>query len=396
MHSTLAVLVASLAELAAVDADVGVRGDALADGVADSRASATRRTSLSVVPTAAAILEAGPLRLTTTYAPRLWMSDVEAQQTLLVTQAGEARVRTRDTRTWSMEAMASAARGRTDPLLHPSSTATLPGATQVTTVRALGYEELQGGLAGELAAGPRTTLSAATRWQRSRAIGQDAELLPSQRGVSFDAAVLRLVTERDALRVAATATSTVTEPAAIAPTHSGSAAAVATWRRRVGPRTDGWVGAGASWLYSDQLRPELRPAGEVGLARAGQGLGPSVEATLRATTFIDRFTGEVSPSLDARCGVAWPVSERLSFFGSASGGGRTDGATAVAGADARAAWLLRPTLTLELGVLARAQHERRLERPSFVEAAAFVAFAFRRERLFGTAASATPAAEPAP
>lgn len=390
MGSPLApMLVVWLASAAALDVDVGLRADALSTTTDRARSAAEGQSALSGVPSVAGILDAADLRLTATYAPRLWTPDLEARAGVQVSHALEARLATlRPDRTWRLATTASALRGKTDVLLDASRSAALTGATQVPTTRTLAREELQAGLLGEVALDPRTTLGGGGGWRRSRVLGADAGLLPPQRGVSLDASAARLLTELDTLRLSANVARTVTDRAGGQTTRSDTGAVVVTWRRRLALDLEGWVGGGPSVTYSEELasggRYEVLPAAELGVVRRPEGRATRFEAAVRATTFVDRYTGAASPSIEARLGAGWPFTERLTFSASAAASSRTDGATSIGRADARLAWAVRPTLGFEAGVLARAQQERRADRTSFEELAAFASVVYRRDRIFGT------------
>ncbi len=390
MAAPLAPLVLWLASAAVLDVDVGLRADALSTTADLALSQADSQSALSVVPTVAGILEGADVRLTGTYAPRLWTPDLEAGAGVQASHLVEARIETlRPDRTWRLATTASALRGKSDVLLDASRSAALTGTTQVATTRALAREELQAGLLGEVALDPRTTVGAGAGWRRSRVLGADSGLLPPQRGVSLDASVARLLTERDTLRVSAHVAQTVTDGAGGPATRSDAGAALVTWRRRLALDLEGWVGGGPSLTYSEELasggRYEVLPAAELGITRRPDGPATRFEAAVRATTSVDRYTGSGSPSIEARLGVAWPSTERLTFSAAVAASSRTDGETSIVWGDARLAWAVRPTLAVEAGVLARSQREHRADRASFEELAAFASVVYRRERLFGTA-----------
>ncbi len=383
-------LVVALAAGATADVALGVRSEGRTSALAPADLPTETRTALSAEPHAAAVLDAWRLRLGATYAARLWTSDVEAQRSPLVNHTVDARIETRQDRAWRAEATASATRGSTDPLADLSRTtagaASTAGAAQLPATQPLRYEALRTGARGDLALDLRTTLAAGGTWSASRGADDDARaLLPPQRALALDASVAHRVTERDTVRAAGTAGRTSTD--APEGTRTGAfSTASATWRRRLTPRLDGWLGAGAALTYEDappaSSRRDLLPVGEAGLARGGEDVRVAVELAARVAPFVDRFTGDVRTMADVRCGVRWRATERLSVAGSASGGARTDGETAVAAADLRLSWALRPRLGLEAGVLARWQHERRPELPSFFEGGVVAAVTYETGPLF--------------
>jgi hypothetical protein len=378
------VLVLALVRGATVDADLGLRLDSVTSTIDDVRTSTVTRTGLSALGLAAGILDTSPLRLTTSYSPRVWTSDVEAHPSPFVNHALDARLETQPDRPWRFLATAGGERGSTGPLLQASGTATATARpTQVPTTAAVSYEEVHGRLGLEVPLDLRTKATATGGAQVSRTIGADAALAPLQRGVSAALSLERLVTERDTLALLASGARTVTDVAGGASVRADSATAVGSWRRRLTPTLDGWVGAGATWL-----RTSIQPAGEVGL-RGGDPQTTTGSAVFRATTFVDRFTGQVSPAVEARCDLTWRTTERLSLTVAASGGGRTDGTTSVAAATAQLSWLVRESLRLEAGVMGFGQHETQPNRPSFVEVAVFASVAYRQVHVFGTGAPPT-------
>jgi hypothetical protein len=315
-----------------------------------------------------------------------------------VNHAVGARLEARGEGSWRAAATAAALRGRTDPhaeLLRPAPA--LPGEAQVATTQPLRYEALWASLGVGGRAGPRTTLAATAGWRGSRALGPDAAVLPPQRGASADASLARALTERDTLRVAASTAWTVTGGAG-ARTGTSSSRAVGSWHRRLGPHLDGWAGAGAALLVSDPpaaaASAELHPAGEVGLARGGEGLTLRATLVARAAAVVDRFTGSASPSVDVASTLAWRAAERLELTAAASGGARTDGETSFARADGGAAWALAPSLLVGAGVTWTWQRERDPARASFRETGAYLSLAWRRALVGARPASASPSASP--
>jgi hypothetical protein len=385
------VLVALLVEGATFDADLGLRLDSLTSTIEDVRVSPATRTGLSALGTAAAIVDTSPLRYTATYSPRVWTSDVEAQPKPLLNQALDGTVETQPDGSWRLVLGAGGARGSTGPLVQASGVAagTAARPVQVPTTDSVTFEEVYGRVGLEVPLGLRTKLTGTAGGQASRTIGADAALAPLQRGVSLSFGLSRLLTERDTLDASVGAGWTVTDVSAGATTRSESATALATWRRRLTPSVEGWLGAGASWLRTGDVpagaRASIEPAGEVGVRTTNDARTATASAVVRATTFVDRFTGVVSPAIDARCDVGWRATDRLSFAVTAAGGARTDGSTTVATATARVGWLLREALSLEAGVMGFEQHETVASRPSFVEAAVFASLVYRRDRIFGNA-----------
>lgn len=383
-------LVAALVQAASLDAELGLRAEGRSTTLDASGLPRATRASMFAIPSVTGLADAWRLRLAATYAPRFWTGDVESHVSPLVNHAVDARLGTHHDATWRAEAAASGIRGMIDPLADPwHAAAAAAGPLQVATTGQLRYEELRTGLLVEAALGLRTTISATAGWQVSRAMEPEARsLLPSQRRASLDAALTRLATERDTLRLEASGRQTVTD-ATGGQTTTTLSSALASWRRRLSPNVEGWLGGGATLAVSDELEEatayDVLPRGEAGVARAGD-VALGVEIAAHLTTFVDRFTGDVSPMADVMCALRWNAGERIAVAVTTSGGARTDLDTALAVADARMVWTLRERLALEVGVNGRWQHERRPEIPSFVESTAFVGVGYTTERLFGTSA----------
>jgi hypothetical protein len=387
-------LVASLAQMAALDAELGIRAEGRSTTLRATGLPELSRGSYSAVPRATLRAEGVGLLLTTAYAPRLWTSDVSERSSPFVNHAFDARLETHHDRPWRANATVTAVRATTDPLAEPWQAVVAAGQPQVATTDPLEYEELRTGAGAEVPLGPRTTVAAGAGWQVSRArASTDPALLPPQRGVSLDGSLTRLATERDTLRLLVRGMYTLTElarlDAATAPreeTRSVSTTASASWRRRVALHVDAWIGGGATYATFEQEQEprtsDLLPTAEVGIARAGEDLPLRADLTARVTTFVDRFGGRVNPIAEVLCGLGWRPVQRLSLASSASAGAQPNGDTKLARADARAAWTPRDRLAFELGVAGRLQRDRRPELPSFDEAASFAGVAWTvRERL---------------
>jgi hypothetical protein len=147
---------------------------------------------------------------------------------------------------------------------------------------------------------------------------------------------------------------------------------------------DGWLGGGAEVVHSDTLprgqRTDLRPAAEAGVTRAGEDL--RLGASSRATSFVDRLTGETARAVDATATAEWTATEALLLTARVSGATRVDGVTATVTGDLRGTWRWTEDLVLETGLTALRQRERQAGRPSFTEVAASVAVTWARPRLF--------------
>lgn len=372
-------LVAALLRTASLDVDLGLRAESRSSALSQSDRGRVSRTSVSAIPSAAAVGRAGPLLLETRYAPRLWTSDVAEETSPLVSHTLEARLARYGEGTWRAQVAASGFSGETDPLADPWRVAASDAPWQLATAEPLRYEELRTAARAEVMLDPRTTVAAGGAFQVSRASEAGfRDLLPTQRGGSVNVALTRLVTERDTLRVDATGRRALTDLPA-GRTRIGASGATATWRRRASPRTEVWLSAGASLLVPDPrsgARREVVPAGEAGLARSGEGSDASLELRARATTYVDRFTGDAASFAEGVCTLRWALGPRLLLSVSASGGGRTDGDAILAGGDTRLAWTLRDHLAIEVGASGRLQEERRAGLPSVRQGAVVVALAW--------------------
>lgn len=339
---------------------------------ADGQVPASRGAA-STIPQLSLTVDGAPLRLQAGYAATLWTSDVGVQRSALVNHAVDARLGVRPAAPWRASASGRALWGETDPL------ATMPasgGASQLATTGPIDYRSLSAEARVERQLDPRSTLGAAGRWSDTRVQrGALRSLFPPQRGAGGTVSLDHRVTLRDVLTAGASAEWAETRTAA-GNTTGLSVSTDATWRRALAPALDGWVRAGAGWLYSDEPaaapRRALLPLAGVGVSRPGAGARLVVEAAANVTSAVDRFRGDVQPAVDARLGVTWAAAQRLSLSGQASGGRRLDGGSTVAAAELRAAWTLRRWVALDVGVLWRLQRERRPELPSFSEGGAFV------------------------
>jgi hypothetical protein len=378
---TVLPVVASLVTVASVEGELGVRAGGRTSTIAVTGFDPDTRVSYSLAPRAAVLLDASRLRLAGAYAPRVWTSDVEEQLSPIVTHELEVRLETRHDRPWSAAASTGVVRGRTDPLADPyRATTTVAGLNQEPTTEPLGYEALQASVRGEAAIDLRNRIAAGAAWSVSRATDAESRaLLPSQRGIALDVLATHLATERDVLRLGAGARSVDTWlPDGRA--RSELVSASATWRRRLSPAVNGWAGGGAALGREDAPGSEAErswvPLAEVGVARDAEGRRPGLEVTARLAPFVDRFTGDLSSMAEGSLALRWQVSTDVLLRASASAGARTDGETALGLLTASATWTLRERLGVEAGIVARWQHERREEVPSFLEGGVIAAVVY--------------------
>jgi hypothetical protein len=377
-------LLVALLQAAAADADLALRVEARPTTVATPEVpGTTTRTAASAAPTVTALGDAAGLRLTATYAPRLWTSDLDRSPSPLVDHAVEARVVSGLGGPRRLSLYAGGVRGRTDPLADPLRAALAGQAVQVVSTSPLRYESRRAGAGADLDFESTSTLSLAAEWADSRGLGPDASRLPVQQGPSLAGALTLAVTERDGVRISARAARVVTgEGTGRATADSG--AAVLSWRRRLTPEVEGWLGGGAEVTHQDSLprdqRTDHRPAAEAGVTRAGEDL--RLGATSRVTSFVDRLTGETARAVDAAATAEWTASAALLLTARVSGATRVDGVTATVTGEVRAMWRWTEDLVLEAGVTALRQRERQAGHPSFGEVAGFVAATWARPRLF--------------
>jgi hypothetical protein len=388
-------LIACLAAGASVQGDVSARAETLSTTIAPRGRPSDTRVSLSVAPRARVELEALPMRLSTAYAPRFWTNDAEERRSLLVNHVLEGRLDTRHDAPWRAELAAVGTRGWVDPVADvltagsaagPGGAAPPPGGGQVPSSEPFEYEALHAGALADVPFGPRTTVVGTARWEISRAVAPaDRAIFPVQRNVTMTAVLTRLLAERDELLLTATATQSWTEAIA-GTTRSGTSTALATWRRRTSPTVQAWAGAGATFAHFGTLVDpgaiEVLAAANAGVVRAGTELASILRLSGELTTLVDRYTGEVNPTVTVTGALGWRATERVTVETELSGASRTDGVTSLARATARVVWMTRQRAEIAAGIGGRAQHEERPQLPSFLEGIAFVSVAYVPERLF--------------
>jgi hypothetical protein len=143
------------------------------------------------------------------------------------------------------------------------------------------------------------------------------------------------------------------------------------WRRRLTPVTDGWLDAGGT-LATQHGGPNpqgtsVLPTARAGVATAWEPQALTLEVTAGLAPAADRYTGALSPVVDAALGVRWRASPTWSVNAAASAAARTDGETKLAAWSLRAIWNARERLAFELGVIGRLQRERDPGLPSYVD-----------------------------
>jgi hypothetical protein len=371
-------LVASLAALAGVDAEVGLRAEGRTSTLAPAGLATETRGAILAVPRASLRIAVAPLRIDARYEARIWTSDVERHPSPLATHSAELRLGTRRDLPWRAEVSASAARGRTDPLADPILALASTGLLQATALDPVPFEALRTTASGSIAFGPRTTLAGgATAWHSGASDRADRLTLPVQRGATAELSLARLASLRDTLRLRARGSATTTAGVA-ADVDAASGWASAGWRRRMTPMLDGWLDAGAALWWEDRpAEPARRGVLPVGEAGAAYERGPAtLELAAQAEPYTDRLTGVLDPMMRARAALRWRVSPRTSLASTASAGALPDGDTALASFDARVRYGWRETLAVEVGLVGRWQRERRTAVPTFAEGGVVVALAW--------------------
>lgn len=398
-------LAAALAQTATLQLAWGARAEGRSTSASDESPAAgapgwgSPLQQLSVVPRAAATVTTPDLRVRAEYAPRIWSSDLAGHPSPLVNHLASASVET----TAAAGAPAAASltvsgvRGRTDPLEDAlRAQAAGAAAAQTATWRATPFEELQATARGRPAAGARSALDAEVAWGVSRPLEpEDRAILPSQRRLSARATGTRLLDERSALALELRGVYAVTDAAA--GTATGDAGdATLTWRWRATPGAEVWAAAGGALLLTDTppepSRRTLRPAGSVG-ALVGTG-DLILTGDVGTRPQIDRFTGQAVPMVEGRAAVHWSVRPTVALAATVTGASRTDGVSETSTVDLRAVWTPRERTVIEAGTLGLWQHDRRADRPSFLQAAAFVAVAYQSDLGLGAAGRDAPAPRP--
>lgn len=381
-------LLTSLVASASAQADLDLRAEARSTTVSATGAPSITAGSTILQPRLAGRLEGETLGAGVSYQPRFWTSDVTGSPSPLFDQTVAAGLHAHREGVWRTAATATGQRGKTDPLADLLAIATTPASGQLASTAPLGYEALNARGEGELTLDPRTTVAVSGTWAFSQ--GTDAAaraLLPQQRMAGGTLSASRLLTERDTLRLAADASRSVI--AAPGGDFIGTfGTALAAWRRRLSPTLDGWAGAGGSLTSQGGAGAppavSVDPVAQLGVARAPDDRGIALEASARLGPEVDRFTGQIRPTLEGSAGLRWPLARRIALAATVSGGARTDGETVLGSWDGRAVWTLRDRLALELGLLGRWQRDRRPGIPSFVEVGAIVGFTY------GLSAGAVP------
>lgn len=379
--SLAAALLASLLAASTLDLEAGVRGEGRSSVLAPAGSAALRRESLSASPRAALSLELPGARAAAEYAPRLWTSDAGRDAEPLVDHTVAARLETRHLAPWRLEVGGTATRGRTDPLADAATAAAASSSGQLTSTSPMPYEALRGAGRVEVQLDPRTTLSGGAAFSTSTGTTAAARvLLPAQRTTAADAAATWRATPRTTLRLGAEGAFTETD-AATGQVQGAFGTLSARATSRLAPRLTGVLGAGGSFVYDGAPGApsprQVLPAGLLGLLREGEGSPVALELGVRLGPSADRLTGRMRSLADATAALRWRVATGVTLSTTASGGAFLGGETLFAALDARLAWELRRGLSLEAGALARAQRERRAELPSYREAGAVLALAYR-------------------
>jgi hypothetical protein len=372
---TLAALLA-----AAPQADLSLRLESRATRVSPSGAPALSREAVTAQPRLDAWLDGEGLRLSGRYQPRIWTSDVANDTSPLVEHTVGAALETRRPSAWQARLGATATRGTTDPLADALSAATSPATSstgQLASTTPLAYEALSAAGRASLQLDLRTTVGAGASWGFSR--GADAAartVLPGQRTVGASTDANHLVSLRDTLRLAVDGSWSVTA-SPLGDLSAAYATASATWRRRLTALLDGWAGAGASLTRErnpgEAASLRALPAGQAGLGRAADTAHVGFQLAARIVPAFDRVDGRVRSTAEGAGTLAWSPARAVTLSTTATAAQRTDGQTSFGAWDARATWLVRERLAVELGVVSRWQRDRRPGVASFWESGAIAA-----------------------
>lgn len=371
---------ASLLLAASLEPSAALRAEGRGTRSAPEGQPATSRAAAFTVPQVGLAVSGAPLRLDLGYAATLWTSDVQARPSALVSHAVEGRLELRPDAPWHAAAAASLVRGETDPLANLGAGA--GAASQLASTGPIPFQSVHAEARADRQLDPRWTLTAGGRWNDTYVLRGDLRaLLPPQRGAGASAGVSHRATERDAVTVGTAADWSETSTAAGVTTALSTALDV-TWRRALTPIVDGWLRGGAALLYTNEASGlasrDVLPVAGAGVSRRAPAGRVSADLSATLTSTVDRFNGDVRPALDGRLGVSWNAAERVTLSAQGSSGRRLDGETTLGAADARAAWSIRPWLSLETGLLWRFQRERRAGVPSFSEAGVFAGLAAGR------------------
>lgn len=363
-------------------ADASLRAESRSTRVTVAGASDVREAA-TIQPRLDAWLDGDGLRLSGRYQPRIWTSDVATDPAPLLEHSASAALETRGPSRWQGSLTSTATRGKTDPLADALAAATAPaaGATgQLASTRPLEYEALSVAGRGAMLLSQRTTLAGGASWGLSRGANAEArQVLPPQRVAVATAAASYLASPRDTLQLGADGSWSVTS-AALGALTAAYGTAAATWRRRLTLTLDGWAGAGGS-VTSERTAGQpavLRalPFGQAGFGRAADEAHLGFQVAVRLTPAFDRVDGRVRSTADASATLAWTPRRALALSTTATGAWRTDGDTSFGAWEARATWAARERLTVELGLIARWQRDRRPGIPSFVETGAIAAVSY--------------------
>lgn len=373
----------------AVDAQVGASSELRVRSLTETGAERQTKASAVAIPSATGILDFAGLRATAAYAPRLWKDDLVGDLEILANHVVVATLATRSDAPWRAEATASGTRGTVDPFSDPLRMSSGSQPTQYTSIHPVSYEELLTAARCELPTGERTILYGSAAWEVIRPLeGADRAIVPEQARASASAAIARLVTELDTLRLDVSGRR-VTTLAAEGVRTADVVAGGLNWRRILSLRHQAWVGAGATLARSgDRADPgswRRLPNGEVGWALGSEGGMLAGHLVARVTTFVDRFNSDVEEMAEGSATLTWRFHESLLVSSGGSVGHRLDGETTLSGADLRLAWSISPVLILEGGLFVRSQRDRSPARPNFTEQTMLVVLAYNSQRLLRTA-----------
>lgn len=283
---------------------------------------------LTAMPRLALQVTAGAAALSADYSPRFAVLAVGDDARSEQLHAGTLRLALARGPAFRLEAIADGAAGRSDLVTENRRTSGESVTTPVLSTQQIDLERWRGGLALSLAPSRRTALLlGGARSQDGGTNATSREVYPVARTWEGSAEVRWSATRLDRLGVLATG--------AQARIHSlradsGWVSALATWRRRLAPRTETWAGAGAVLLSSRvpeaevgtprRTRSSLEPAAQLGLGlTAVTPTDASGELSAALGASVDRQTGEATPRAEAAVTLRWPWTPVVAFTCRGSG-----------------------------------------------------------------------------
>jgi hypothetical protein len=281
-----------------------------------SGAPSTTNAEATLAPRISAALAGADASGALGYHPTLSTPDLLTRDEVSVLHAADARVQLRLDGPWQLGATAQGARGTTDMLTESRRVA---GDLQTITARQqVRYRSARTDLRLEGSTDPRTRWTASAGWFTDG--GEDAAsraAVPVERGVRGEAMLRWNATPRDLLgaRLEAIGTEILDRTGAFA-------GLAGSWRRRLTPAFDGWVGGGALGTLDRRPGEDRRgivPTAELGVSYAEARRDLYADVVTRLGAIIDRGTGDVARQLEAIGTARWAFAAAWTLSGSAAG-----------------------------------------------------------------------------